>query len=493
MARRPVDAILAWAVLLLAALPLGASVFVLGFVLGDSPCILCWGQRTGMALIALVGLFILRYGPRPRYVGTGVLLGAYGLYMAARHSSLHLARDIGQGFSAELFGAHTYTWSLLVYWVCVVTMGVLLLLLRDGEATREARELTPLGRTAAVVFLVTIAATVVQAFAGSGPPPFVGPGDPVRFSFDPRHWGWTMEEWKGAPISLRGRWAISKPGLDGVDADPASGPLAGLPSLAVSSERTLSLPLEGRPDDLAYDAASDRFLLTTDAHGVYLLDGALSRILRYTVIDPAYSVDMGQGLPGAAFVDATTVAALAENKSFVVLRESDAADAGKNFRYFLKSFDRFEELARGRFATVRARLMYVSSLAYDPEHDSFWTVAVPNETQRQLVVSRFDRRDMTLSEEFVPVLAPDSGLALAGEKRSLAEYHVTGLTYADGRLWALSAAHSTLLEIDPKRRAIAAAWTIPGLDRPTGLAARSGDLVILGQDGGIWTVARPGS
>ena len=491
MSRSRVDTVLAFAVLLLAALPLGVSVFVLGFALGDSPCILCWGQRTGMALIALVGLFILRYGPRPRYVGTGVLLGAYGLYMAARHSSLHLARDIGQGFSAELAGAHTYTWSLLVYWVCVVTMGVLLLLLRDGEATRVPRELTPLGRLATLVFLVTIAATVVQALAGSGPPPFVGPADPVRFSFDPRRWAWTMEEWKGAPISLRGRWAISKPSLDGIDPDPATGPLGGLPSLAIESDRTLAVSLKGRPDDLAYDATSGRFLVTTDAHGVFVLDGSLSRVLRYTVIDPAFSVDMGSGLPGAAWIDSTTIAALAENKSFVVLRESDRADAAKNFRFFLESFDVFEELSRGRFATVRARLMYVSSLAYDPGRDSFWTVAVPNETQRQLVVSRFDRRDMTLSEEFVPALAPESGLALAGEKRSLAEYHVTGLAFADDRLWALSAAHSTLLAIDPLRQEVTAAWAVPGLTRPTGLAARGADLVLVGQGGQVWTLDRP--
>lgn len=490
--RRPaVDTILALAVLLLAALPLGASVFVLGFLQGDSPCILCWGQRAGMALVALTGLFILRYGPRPRYVGTGVLLGAYGLYMAARHSSLHLARDVGQGFSVELFGAHTYTWSLLVFWVCVVTMGALLLMLRDGEATRAPRELSPLGRTAAAVFVVTMAATVVQALAGSGPPPFVGPADPVRFSFDPRRWAWTMEEWKGAQVSLRGRWAISKPTLDGLDPDPASGPLAGLPVLAARGERALALPLKGNPADLAYDAATDRFLLTTDAHGVYLLDGALGKVLRYTVIDPTFSVDMGRGLPGAAWIDSTTIAVLAENKSNVVLRASDTADADRNFRYFLESFAAFEELARGRFATVRARLMYVSSLAYDPERDSFWTVSIPNETQRQLVVSRFDRRDMTLSEEFVPDLAPESGLALAGERRSLAEYHVTGLTMAGGHLWALSAAHSTLLRIDPARRQITAAWAVPGLDRPTGLAARGDTVVVIGGGGQVWSVSWP--
>src|SRR5512134_3716644 len=104
---RPVYTLLAAAVLFLVLGPLGTSVFVLGFVHGDSPCILCWAQRIGMALVALVGLFILRYGPRPRYVGLGVLIGTYGVFMALRHSSLHLARDIGQGFAVEILGAHT--------------------------------------------------------------------------------------------------------------------------------------------------------------------------------------------------------------------------------------------------------------------------------------------------------------------------------------------------------------------------------------------------
>ena len=55
-----------------------------------------------MILIALTGLFILRFGPRPRYIGLGILISAYGLYMAMRHSALHLARDVGQGFSIEV-------------------------------------------------------------------------------------------------------------------------------------------------------------------------------------------------------------------------------------------------------------------------------------------------------------------------------------------------------------------------------------------------------
>src|SRR5512135_2179933 len=73
--------ILALAVLLLAAVPVGVAVFVLGFGYGDSPCVMCWEQRIGMALIALVGLFILRYGPKPRYVGVGVIIAAWGVFM----------------------------------------------------------------------------------------------------------------------------------------------------------------------------------------------------------------------------------------------------------------------------------------------------------------------------------------------------------------------------------------------------------------------------
>ena len=117
MRRDALYTILALAVLALAVVPIGVAVFVLGFVYGDSPCVMCWEQRIGMALVALVGLFVLRYGPKPKYIGMGVLVAAWGVFMGLRHTGMHAARDVGQGFSAEILGAHTYTWSLLIYWV----------------------------------------------------------------------------------------------------------------------------------------------------------------------------------------------------------------------------------------------------------------------------------------------------------------------------------------------------------------------------------------
>jgi len=483
-------AILTLAVLALTVVPIGAAVFLLGFVYGDSPCVMCWEQRAGMAIIALIGLFVLRYGPRPRYIGLAMLVGAYGTFMALRHTGLHAARDIGQGFSLEIAGAHTYTWALLIFWMSVVAMSALLMALKESDLAAGPRTLRPLEKLAMVVFLAVTAGNIVQAFASTGPPPFMGQGDPIRFSFHPKNWVWSLEEWQPAPISVRGRWAIGKPDVASVSTDPSAGPFAHLPELSVKERKPTTLPLRGTPTDLAYDAGADRFLLTTQ-NGVYIVDGSLTRVLRHTVVDPGFAVDLGR-FAGAAFLDGATVMALGENKSYVILRENDRADAGKNFRFFLESFDKFDEVSRSRLGTVRARMMYVMSLAFDPATNSIYTATVPNAKVGRLVVSRFDRRDLTLSEEFAPTLAPESGLTFSGEKRSLDELYVTAAAVADGRIYAISA-QGVLLTIDLASRSVVAAHAIRGLVRPTGIAIRAGDLYVIDDGGTVAVTDRPSS
>jgi len=486
MRRDVLYSILALAVLALAVVPIGIAVFVLGFIQGDSPCVMCWEQRIGMALVALVGLFVLRYGPKPKYIGLGVLIAIWGVFMGIRHTGMHAARDVGQGFSVEILGAHTYTWALFIYWVSVATMGLLLLTTRKEDIDDRPRSLGFLGTLAALVFLVVIAGNIVQAFASTGPPPFMGQSDPVRFSFAPKHWVWSLDEWSPAPVSLRGRWAIDKPHLDGLPSDPGAGPIAGLTAAAVTGQLKIGFPLSGPPTDLCYDPATKEFLVTT-GHGVYLADDSLAKLDRYTVIDPGYSVDLGQFGAGA-FVDNGAVVAIGENKSYVVITPTDKADADANFRYFLESFDRFDERARSRFGTVRARMMYVMSAAYDPATRSVYTVTVPNNKVKRLVVSRFGP-DMVLSEEFSPALAADSGLTLAS-KRSLDEFYVTGATIAGGKMYAISAAFNTLLTIDLHSRSVSAARAIPGLARPVGIAAKGDEFYILGESGRVWVVGR---
>jgi disulfide bond formation protein DsbB len=485
--------ITAWAVLGLVLGPVGAAVW-LGVWVGESPCILCWAQRTSMMLIALVGLFVVRYGPRPRYLGLAVLLGAWGVFMALRHSALHLARDVGQGFAAPIFGIHTYVWSWIVHWVVLAVIGVLLVVLRERLPEWGARPPGRVGRLAFPLFVVVIAANAFQAFVTTGPPPFIGQADPVRFSLNPRHWVWMMEELEGR-VSLRGSWTIPHPDPEAADPDPANGPFAGLPTLPIQAWHQVTAPLNGTITDLALSGPApegsggpgERALATTDHFGIYLLDSTLSTVIHHAVLDHQFAIDLTP-LAGAAFLG-DTLAVVATNKSYVLLRPDPGADADAMWPRFLDADGGVTELRRSRFQTVRARQMYVLSLAYDGAADELVTVTVPSPRHPRLVVSRFARSDWLLASEFEPRLAP--GLVPAGAGRGLADYVVTGAVVADGRLYAISAAYSTLLVIDLIEKAVLAAYAVPGIEQPVGLAARGDQLLVAQADGRVAVVPRP--
>ncbi len=480
--------LLVWAVIVLTAGPVGVAV-VLGVAFGESPCILCWSQRTSMALMALVGIFVLRYGPRPRYVGTVVLLGLWGLYMSLRHSALHLARDVGQGFAAPYFGAHTYVWAGVIHWVVLAVLAVLLLVLREDTVESGVRELSRISRFAIGLFMVVIGANALQAFVTTGPPPFMGQADPLRFSWNPSRWVWLMDDEIGGAISWRGSWTIPRPDPARVqaDADPATGPLASLEALPIERWEVVGAPLVGRLTDLAWDARTERFLAVTDAYGVYLLDPTLTRVELGVTLDPHFAVDLTP-LAGAAFMG-DTLAAVSTNKSYVLLRADPDTDESYEWRHFLSTSGGVAEVRRSRLATMRARQMYTLSAAYDAQADEVVTVSVPSPRHSRMVISRFDRSDLVLSSEFLPLLAP--GLALAGPDRSLAEYVVTGAAVADGMLYAVSAAYSTVLVVDLAARTIVATYAVPGLEQPVGITVRGGEWLIAQADGRVAVVVRP--
>jgi hypothetical protein len=439
-------------------------------------------------LIALVGLFVVRYGPRPRYVGMAILLGAWGTFMAIRHSALHLARDVGQGFSAAIFGVHTYVWAWVIHVTVLAVVGVLLLFMRRIAPEEGVREPGPVGRFAGGLFVVVVAANALQAFASTGPPPFIGQGDPVRLSLNPRHWVWSFEELQPPRISLRGAWAIPAPDPDAVDPDPAHGPLAALPALAVDRWEQIEAPLDGALSGLARDSATGRFLAVTDRYAVYLLDGSLAQVEHDVVLDRGFSIDLTP-LTAAAFLGGDTLAVLSTNKSWALLMPDPAADERREWRHFRSTDGQMTELGLGRFQTVRAHQMYVLSMAWDPAARELITVSVPNPRHRQLVVSRFAREDMVLSSEFEPTLA--EGVALAAPDRRLADYVVSGATVSDGTLYAFSAAYSTLLVIDLQARTVRAAYAVPGIERSVGLAARGPELLVAQADGRVAVVPRP--
>ncbi len=482
-------AILAWIVIVLVGGPVTAAV-LLGVVHGDSPCILCWAERTSMVLIALTGLFVIRYGARPRYLGMAVLLGTWGTFMAIRHSALHLARDVGQGFSTAIFGIHTYVWAWVIHVTVLAVIGVLLLFLRQLAPAGGIRPPSRVSRFAMGLFMVVVAANALQAFVSTGPPPFIGQGDPVRLSLNPRHWVWSFEELQPPYVSLRGAWSVPVPDPAAADPDPAHGPLAELPSLPVIRWERIGVPLVGNLSGLAHDAATGGFLAVTDRYGVYLLDSTLTRTVHRVVLDPGFSVDLTP-LAGAAFLGGDTLAVLSTNKSYALLVPDPRADERAEWRHFLATDGEMRELALGRFQTVRAHQMYVLSLAFDPAARELITVGIPNPRHPQLVVSRFAREDLLLSSEFEPRLA--SGMALSGPDRSLAEYVVTGAAVTDGRLYAVSAAYSTLLVVDLQEKTVNAAYVLPHVSHPVGLAVRGSELLVAQEDGRIAVIDRPAS
>ncbi len=356
------------------------------------------------------------------------------------------------------------------------------------------------------LFVVLVAGNAVQAFISTGPPPFLGQGDPIRMSLDPEQWVWSMGEYRG-PLGWRGSWAVERPdpAEPAVDPDPANGPLAGLETLPVERRARITAPVDGRITGLAVAPAPSVLgdeepapeaspghprgvLLTTDDFGVYVLDGALTTVLHHVAIDPGFSIDVTP-LAGTAFLGPDTLAIGTVNKSYLLLRPDPDADPVREFRHFLETTGDVTELRRSRFATVRARVQYASSLAYDPGASELITVSVPSEHYPRWVVSRFDRDDFVLSSEFVPELG--SGLTLSGEGRGLAEYVVTGATVMDGRLYVMSAAYSTLLVIDLESKAVTAAYAVAGLEAPVGLAAFGDELWIAQADGRVAVVARP--
>ncbi|WXG20957.1 disulfide bond formation protein B [Campylobacter concisus] len=76
------------AITALVALPVGIACLVLGFGLGDNPCVMCWAERITMIAISLIALFIIRYGLKPGYLAALLLMACWAYLMALSITAL---------------------------------------------------------------------------------------------------------------------------------------------------------------------------------------------------------------------------------------------------------------------------------------------------------------------------------------------------------------------------------------------------------------------
>lgn len=214
------------AVILLMLLPVGIACIILGFGMSDSPCIMCWAERITMIVIALIGLFIVRYGLKASYVAALIFMACWGLFNGFIHYSLDGTfggyLDIKQGFGLEILGAHTQFWVVVVNFCVIVFIAFMFIFSAKhiGEIMRKSAnneygkylKFLPLGKLANIVFIVVVAFNCVQAFVTSGIPPYLASSTPVRMSLDTSKWFWEKDHWNSA-FDFRFDWNPELPDL----------------------------------------------------------------------------------------------------------------------------------------------------------------------------------------------------------------------------------------------------------------------------------------
>lgn len=497
------NALVATEVLLILAIPVGIANVVLGYVFGESPCTLCWFERTGMILIGVLGVMVLRYGLRMKYLASMAFSSFFGLYMCLRHTSMLIHQDHGQGFGDAMFGAHTYSWGVFVYWVSVLALVVLILFVRkenpvsqDLAGTRKV--IKPFSGYAKAVVAMSFAvclSNTFQAFLENGVPPFAGKGNPVRFTLDisKASHDWTMSLWGRAvsPWSLRGGYDVDTPWVAGVNeeitfnADPKAAPLPAAGELKAKGKTVL--PFEpkgvfglGTVVGVSYNEKLQKFAFVTDNAGIYYTDAALKTVTDKAILDRPNGNDIRVTVDADFWGD--NLIAMAQNKTMWGTKLIDPAkvDPWWQWRVFREATPAFADVwktARPRFNTSRARFSYTTNITFDDKNQAH-IVTVPNNKQKHSIVATFDMSDRKVLMERNLKAAP-----AFGKIEKPLDYYVVGAEYAGGKILAVSAQYNTLLVIDPERALVEKTYALPEMAKPHSLSQKDGSLFILGLEG----------
>ncbi|MFC3847755.1 disulfide bond formation protein B [Helicobacter baculiformis] len=525
------------AIIGIVSLPVGIGNLVLGFIYHDSPCIQCWAERQSMVYIGLAGLFILRYGLKPKYLAIMLLVVAGGLYQSFYHYGNHGLEDVGQGFALTIWGLHTQFWAHVVFWSVVLVLGGLLLfapsfqvLAHEGGvyahgARRTYRDLSKANNWAFFIVGVIAITNMVQAFISTGPFPYLGQGDPIRFSWNLKENVWSTENWKhmGFPRHLGKRivdtplladskytWdydyhhapleihkelplrsqkintlALNAPisdllflGAPTTSTTPPSNPLAMPASSQGCAPVHKSTNYYFSPDTFAGDNAllKDTFLIGTQEEGFYVANKGLDKILTHFVLDKYYAATV-ENFVGVNMVG-NLIRVMGQNKSSADVHYNPKAT--NNFANFLQGANNFEELGRNRLRTSRASTYYVLSARSDGTYT--YMLTVPNARYKNLILVSMLDQDLGLNAEHVVQVTKNNPLK---PKRNLSEFYITGLTLYQGKLLALSKAFNTLLVIDPMSAQILDAYGLPSqIHNASALAIVDDALVVVGYEKG---------
>lgn len=449
---------------LIILLPVGIANLVLGYMMGDSPCSSCWGQRESMIFIGVMALFIVRFGLKPKYLAILLMMTAFGLWQSFNHLAWHSGNDLDQGFSLMMFGLHSYTWAEIVFWCVVVFLGIIFLFV-PKLSVLESREIemSKPTRYAFYACIFVVASNVFQAFVSTGVPPFMGQGDPVRFSLNPQTTIWSTQGWKKffASFSFIGKRDVKAPDYAfapatklGISFDHNSSD-----SPFVSISRDLKITQEKQiPLSLPLNTLSqiDGEYIVSSKNDVFFLDKEFKTLSSFQ-IDPYYSATIDP-IVGVIPLSNHRYMLMGSNKTYLRFRKNDKADANVQYAEFLSGADKFEGqgdkgLGRGRFYTMRAKLHHALSIAMGDKY--IYTATTPNNQDKQsFVISAFLPSDLKLSREFTP-------LADLKENRTLGDLYVTAMQFDADKLYALSKNYNVIVIINPASEKVVGVMSYP--------------------------------
>ena len=513
------DAVVATAALALMIFLLGGSTIWLGYIKGESPCTLCSYERFGFAIIGVLALFILRYGPRHKYIVTLNLAAFFFLWTTVRHWGIHMQDDAAQGLAEALFGVHTYTWGVFVYWIVFAAAGVALLWVgRDENLMMQFGErqkiVKPLTRYPFIVGLVTLALLLsnsVQLILLNGPPPFAGTGQPARMTYNI---GRSSDYWS---TQIWGRLAnptlhsfmppmIHLPGLHEdadapLDAGQEAGPIRNLNGeLELLDSTELGFEAsgywgEGNAAGIAYDRDSGLFGIASSSGGVYYVENDFQTVVSSAIFDRVNGYDV-KYTTDATFFGPESLVMTAWNKTVygTVRMEPSEVDETVEWKEFRDTtgdlMPVFGSKNRHRLYTARAKSAFTSSLAMDHESGLYSVVNVPSPQVPNIVVSQF-ASDHRLSRE--DVLSVAGGISLQDDA-DIHEYYPIAADIVDGRMYLLSRTYRTLLIVDMENVEVTGAYAVPELGDYHGLAITDDALYVLSHDEGrdyVHQLSRP--
>lgn len=476
--------ILAAAVFVIMAFPVGVANIYLGFINGESPCILCGNERFGMVLIGALGVFILRYGARMRYIVTLLLVAFYYLYTTVRHWGGRANADLGQGFGDAVLGVHTYTWGILVYWVVIGVLAVGLIFIGKDKMLQqefissevEVKKFSPATKFVAIVAIVITCANCVQFLIGNGIPPYAGAGDPARFTFNIAQTAkyWDKEHQYESLSDIRLHKFNAPDPYKGVEFDTT--PVAGKKTLELAGTHEIGFDVtgfrgKGRAAGIAYDSENQKFGLVSTKGGFYYTDKNFKEHSSFARVDVPNGSDIHNTVD-AAFFKPGGLVAIAQNKTVygaVIQDEVDEKIAWKDFTETSGNImPIFDSKGRPELRTIRARMAYTLTVASESKADTFVTLSVPHKRSKQVVISEFSKEDNKLVREGV--------LDAEGVYPVGADLH-------DGTLYVLSKEHNSLLTIDMKDFSVKETRNLPELNDVRDVAVAGKSAFVLAHDG----------